>query len=408
MNILYILKHFPGLSETFISNEMIELINKGHNISIISLEEINEKKVHGSVKRHGLVERNHLLKYGYFYPKDGLLSRQEIFEKSVKRMLDDGLLSDKEKIELLHLCYDKKQGKEISLRKFLYYLDVAEVIKEKNIEHIHCHFAVDNVRVAYIINQALGIPYTFITHAYDIFVNPDEDIKKWADSAKKVITVSEYNKKYMVEKFGIEEGKIEVVGCGIELDKLKAVDFRSDKLNILSIGRLVEKKGIKYLIEACKLLKGDFECSIIGEGILKEELQNLIKKLDLDDKVHIKGTMVNEDVLDELKKSSVFVLPCIEASDGDKDGVPVSLMESMAMQIPVISTDVTGIPELINNNVDGVIVRQNNPEKLAEAIIKIKDDKEFAERIRKKGREKIMEKHDIEKNVKKLVDVFEE
>ncbi|MBW2991629.1 glycosyltransferase [Candidatus Woesearchaeota archaeon] len=403
MKILYLLDVFPVISETFILNEITELIDLGHNINIVSLNKPEENKLHRKVKEYDLVNKTRYLK---FNPKEGRekYSREEVFEKSITELIEDNL---DQKFKILESCYKKETGKEISLRKFLDVLDIIRVIKKEKIEHIHCHFAFQNVRIAYIINKIIGIPYTFTTHAYDIFVNPSKDIKKWADNAKKVITVSGYNKKYMNEKFGIDEGKIEVVHCGIELEKFRPGNKEKEGFNISSIARLTEKKGLKYLIEACSLLESDFKCNIFGEGPLKDELQGIIDKNELQGKVELKGAANQKEILDELNKSNIFVLPCVEARNNDRDGIPVSLMEAMAMEIPTISTDVTGIPELIEDGIGGVIVPQKNSKALAEAIVKVKNDKEFTEKIRKKGREKIEEEFDVKKNIKRLVGVFE-
>jgi len=403
MKILYILSTFPVLSQTFILNEITCLIDLGHEVKIVSLYKPKDKKVHEKVKKYNLLKKT-------YYLIDKKYSRLEIFEKGSKELLENKLLSKEEKFKLLDLCYDKKHGREIAFRRFLGCLDVIRIIKEKKIKHIHCHFAKENVKMAYVLNQIIKIPYTFTTHAYDIFIESNKDIKKWADGAKKVITISNYNKKYMNENFGVDEDKIEVIHCGIELDKFRSVDYnKSNKLNILSIARLVEKKGIRYLIEACKILKEKgicFNCNILGDGKLKKEFQKLVNLYNLNRNVNFKGCVTQEEVLREFKKCVVFSLPCVEAKNGDKDGIPVSLMEAMAMEIPTISTDITGIPELIEDGANGIVVPQKDSKALAEAIIKIKDDKDFAENIRKQGRKKVIAKFNIKKNIKKVMKIF--
>jgi len=404
MKILYILNVFPTISETFIVNEITGLIDLGHEIEIISLNRPKQGIIHKRIKDYDLIRRTTYLKFD-----SNKYSRLEIFEKATHELFENGRLTTEQKNKLLDLCYQKKQGKEIALRRFLDCLNLIKIIKEKNIEHIHCHFAKENVLMAYAISRMIGIPYTFTTHAYDIFINPNKSLKIWAQHAKKVITISEFNKRYMNEQLGINL-KIEIITYSKYLDKLKPVkEYSVCPFKIISVSRFVEKKGYPYLIEACKILKQRniaFSCEIHGYGPEKKKLEQLIGKQGLHKDVSLKGELNHEEVIEFIKKGSVFVLPCIKASNNDMDGIPNVLMESMALEIPTIATDVTGIPELIDHETNGIMVPQNDSSALADAIVKIKNDPVFAESIRKKSREKVMEKFNVEKNVKKLVEVF--
>jgi glycosyltransferase involved in cell wall biosynthesis len=406
MNILYILNRFPKISETFILNEIVGLINLGHKVRIVSLLKPLEKKFHKEIRDYNLIKLTHYLKY-----RPGHYSRLKTFEKGIKKFFECKFLTKEQKAQLIYLCYEKKQGKEVAFRKFLDVLNIIKIIRKEKIKHIHNHFAGPNVDYAYVLNKVIGIPYTFTTHAYDIFSEVQKDMKKWANNAKKVIAVSKFNKKYMNKKLGIPLNKIQIITYSKYLDKLKPLKkHRRSPFKIISISRLAEKKGYPYLIEACKILKDkkiEFSCEIQGEGPERKKLEMLIKKYRLKNKVKLGEALTHEEVIEFMKTGSVFVLPCIRAKNGDMDGIPNVLMESMALEIPTISTDVTGIPELIDNNINGIIVPQNNAESLAQAIIKIKNNPDFADKIRKKGRKKVMEKFNVEKNVRKLVRVFE-
>ncbi|MBD3273440.1 glycosyltransferase, partial [Candidatus Dependentiae bacterium] len=396
---------FPELSQTFVLNEITFLTDLGHDISIASLWNLKRKTIHKKIKKYGLLNKT-------IYLNQDIDSKKEWSNKKNFNILKSIFKTkmSKDKQNLLNILYDKRKNIKLILHDFYYCSKLIKKIKEEKIDHIHCHFACYNVYLVYVVSKILNIPYTFTTHAIDIFASPSKDIKKWANDAKKVITVSDYNKKYMMDKFGIDKKNIDVIHCGVNLNLFKPIDYNTNsQINILSVARLVEKKGIKYLIKSCKILKDqniNFHCSILGDGDLRNDLQKLIDKNNLKN-VDLMGFVNQNKVLKEFEDSDVFVLPCIESSNGDKDGIPVSLMEAMAREVPVISTDVTGIPELIENNKNGVIVPQKDANALAEAIVKIKKNREFADRIRKKGREKVMEEFNIEKNVKKLVNIFE-
>ena len=163
MRILYILGTFPALSQTVVQDEIIELINNKHDISIVALEKFDEPKIHENVKKYKLIDKT------------------------------------------LYLTNHS------SFMRPLNYLRIINLIKKKKIEHIHCHFAGGNVKIAYNINKLLGIPFTFTTHARDIFVNPDNDIRRWANSAKRLVTIYVVNKEYVHKKLWIALEQIEIV-----------------------------------------------------------------------------------------------------------------------------------------------------------------------------------------------------
>ena len=398
------------MSESFILNEIIALIDLGLDVSILSLMRPSEKKMHEEIMDYDLINKT---KYFNYFSGEGAKSYTsiDIFKKGIIQLFWNKTVHINEKIQLLSLSFKNKMGVETAVRRFLDYMSIATIIKEKKIKHIHCHFAGQNVGIAYIINQALRIPYTFTTHAYDIFIDPSKDIVKWANASKGTITISEFNKKYMFERLGIPLEKTKIVTYGIYLEKLNPVlEYKTDPFRIISISRLAEKKGYPYLIEACKILKErgvEFICEIQGDGPARPKFERMIKENNLEKEIKLGSALTRQEVSRFISTGSVFVLPCIRASNNDMDGIPNVLMEAMAMEIPVISTKMTGIPELIDNGIDGVIVPPNDSYALAEAILKIKTDKVFSEKIRKNGRKKIEDKFNINTNIKKLIRVFE-
>lgn len=290
-------------------------------------------------------------------------------------------------------------------------LSVIRIVRNEKIDHIHCHFAKQNVWLAHTANKILRVPYTFTTHAYDIFIAPDRKLKAWAMNAKKVITISEFNRKYMHEKFAIPFEKIAVIPCGIPLERFGPVtEYKTEPFRLISLSRLVEKKGYPYLIEACQILKEKhipFTCEIGGYGIQEGQLLDMIEKYNLTDRVRLIGSVAHEKVAPFLQTGSVFILPSIRGCDNNMDGIPNVLMEAMASRIPVISTKLSGIPELVENGVNGITVPEKDANALAEAIVKIKNDIDFTNRIRKNGRKKVEEKFNLEKNVLTLLQIFQ-
>jgi glycosyltransferase involved in cell wall biosynthesis len=407
MKIGYLLDKFPSVTLTFVLNEITGLIDAGHSVELISLRQPdNDEIVHDQYTKYGLDKKIYYLSSGK-YEKSTIII---VLLKSLKELFTKNMDKFVERAKLILLCYNKELGFEMSLKNFLWSLEISRIINEQDIRHIHLHFASSLVELAYVIHKFIGTTYTFTTHANDIFVDTNPSIEKWADSSKRVVAVSEFNKKYINSNFNINLDKVSLITYGIYLEKIEPTKkYLREPFKIVSISRLVEKKGYNYLIEACKLLKDsnvNILCEIRGEGPQRSVLERMITDNGLQEEVIIGGFIKHEDVFEFIRSGSIFVLPCVRAENNDMDGIPNVLMEAMALEIPTLSTDITGIPELIDNGIDGIIVPQNDSRSLAKAILKVRNDAEFAEKIRKNGREKIRKKFNVEKNVKLLYETF--
>lgn len=402
MRIMYLLDKFPALSETFILNEITALLDMGHDVRVFSLKKPEAGPVQPEVGLYGLMGRT------AYSPAVGG-GTLGVFLRAALELLRPGLPGLKAKLAMRRY-YNAALGKEIFAKDFIAKTAVARAAARWGIEHIHCHFASENTRTAFILNGIMGIPFTFTTHAYDIFIAPSPELPEWARMAKNVITISEFNRSYMIEKFGIPEEKIRLITCSIYVDRIKPAEgYNVNHLKIVSVSRLVEKKGYKYLIEACRILKekGEkFTCEITGEGSERERLQGMIDSIGLGGMVRLDPPATRDEILRKVSSGSVFVLPCVQGKDGNMDGIPNVLMEAMALEIPVISTPIAGIPELIENGIDGILVPDESPEALAEAILRLKNESGLAERLRKSGRCKVEKKFNAAINVAELAEVF--
>jgi glycosyltransferase involved in cell wall biosynthesis len=396
MKIAYVLDTFPVLTQTFILNEIVELIKRGHDIQIFSLFHPSEDIVHEEVYEYKLLGRTH-----YFTPRFILrknpLRFTENFVKAVLQSLRARRISRNELIADAQLAY------------------FATIMEEKGVELIHAHFAGVGT-TARRLSEITNFPYTFTTHAFDIFLNVDrEELKKNIEKTSYVLTISQYNKDYLLDLCGREfENKIKIVHCGIDIKKFspKRKEIgRPDNFRILTISRLVEKKGIPYLIEALFLLKRrgkTFTVTIVGDGPQRKIIEELIQKYELENYFVLRGYVKSNEVINFLSNVHVFVLPCIVASNGDRDGIPVALIEAMAMEVPVISTNVSGIPELIKNKQTGLAVQEKDVESLAHAIEQLMENKNFREELGKNGRKKVIEEFNIKRNVMELIKIFKE
>ena len=347
---LYLLHDYPKISEKFILDEMTAVQNQGHSIDIIAMRDLREEFTHEGAENFPVQ---------YF---------QDLKMKGVMALT-----------------------------------------REKKIQHIHAHFAYPHVDLAYQIHRKLGVPFSFTTHAFDLYKNVQADLSDWCSAAKSIFTISKHNKFHMVDNLGVDARKIHVVRCGVFLNRLEHKKYSSRPFRIVSACRFVEKKGMANLILACKELKQrgvEFYCKIVGDGPLLEELQELINESQLFAEVSLAGSMVHPGLVDFIRSGSVFVLPCIEAKDGNKDGIPVVLMEAMALRIPVISTNLSGIPELVDNRHNGILVSPGSIEELVEALHEIKYKEPLVENIRRYARETVEQNFCIQKNARKKMELI--
>jgi glycosyltransferase involved in cell wall biosynthesis len=175
------------------------------------------------------------------------------------------------------------------------------------------------------------------------------------------------------------------------------------------VGRLTAKKGFTYLIAACKELEEqgyDFECHIVGEGPLRSELEAQIAGLGLESSFTLCGALPHQAVIEKYRQATLFVLPCIVARDGDRDGIPNVLIEAMAMQVPVVSTDHSSIPELVQSSVTGLLVPPKDKKALAEALALLLNNRSLCQEMGRRGRQKVLEDFDVDRNVRRLYDLF--
>ncbi len=324
MKITYILRTFPSLSETFVLNQITGLIDKGHGVNIISIDRPTEENVHEDVLRYDLLSKTLYLRKTPFALEPGL-----------------------------------KQGLFLSLS----FTDM-----------LHAHFASLAADLAMLLSKVLGIPYIFTAHANDIFTNIDiRQLKERSREAAGIVTVSDYNRNYLLKILGADfSSKIRVIRCGINLDDFEFVERQSDKIiKILLVGRLTEKKGVPDAVAGFKKAlenARDIEMRIVGEGELKENIQAIINRSGLNEKVFLLGAQPRERIVQEIRKADIFFLPSATAKNGDREGIPVSIMEAMATGLPVVSTLHTGIPELVINGKTGFLVKEHDITAMAEKI----------------------------------------
>lgn len=398
----YVTKTFPTVTTTFELNEIIELENSGISVSIFSLglpfHTILHTRAEGFSKKTIYPSR--------LFPVEAISLIIYFLVLSPKRFFLTLLSHFTNYVFPYHYH-------EATL--FIKSLFIARVAKEKQLQHINASFCSEATTSAMIVSKLLGIPFSFTARAIDIYVySTKKQLAQKIKDASFVVTESKYNKKYLSQlcdsKF---RDKVHVIYTGYDFNQEKQfIGKRKDRyiIEIVSVGRLIEKKGLSYLIRACSLLKSkghDFRCRIIGEGHGKPQLEDLINRQGLDDKVHLVPYMEANDLKVIYAETDIFVLPSVVAENGDRDGIPNVLVEAMAMAVPVVSTNVSGIPELVDDGENGSLVSERDVDSLADAMEMLIVNKELREKMGAKGREKVKAKFNIKKNMGEFIKLLE-
>jgi glycosyltransferase involved in cell wall biosynthesis len=286
----------------------------------------------------------------------------------------------------------------------------AERLVGRGIAHLHAHFADRAAVVALVAARLLGISYSLFAHANDIYVTPVLLPEK-LQHARFVATCTRYNQAHLTALAGSRLARpIELIYHGLELDRFQPPARRAAvPRRLLSIGQLREKKGHAYLVHACRKLRGrgyDFTCDIIGDGPEREALRALIEDLQLSEVVHLRGALPHREVMDYYGRATVFVLASVAASNADRDGIPNVFLEAMAMRLPVVGAQFSGIPELIQDGVNGLLTPPGDAEALAEVIARVWDNPALAERLAAQGRLTVEQRFDIERNIERLAELL--
>jgi glycosyltransferase involved in cell wall biosynthesis len=278
---------------------------------------------------------------------------------------------------------------------------LARRLRKLNVEHIHCHFAHAPTTVGMYAAMQLDIPFSFTGHANDIFQRRSL-LKRKLQRASFVACISEWHKKFYESIEPDTENKYEVIRCGVEIPSLPSSHHSTgDVLKILTICRLVEKKGVDTLISAAAELNRRgirTQLTIAGDGPDRHRLQ----KIAQGDWLIWLGQIANSKVPGLLQNADVMALPCREDANGDKDGIPVVLMEAMAGGTPVISGDLPAIRELITDGQDGLLVQGNNPGLLADKLAMLWKDPDLRIRLAEAGRKKVETEFSLDANLDRL------
>jgi glycosyltransferase involved in cell wall biosynthesis len=263
------------------------------------------------------------------------------------------------------------------------------------VTNVHAHFGWSGATAALLLARLLGVPWSMTLHAKDIFAKR-RHLRAKLDAADLVVTVCDYNKRWIDARHPPRR-PIEVLTCGIELP---ASDSRpAPEVDVVAVARLIPKKGIDTLVRAMALLPGA-TAEVVGDGPELESLRAMAGP-----NVTFPGAMDHEQALDRIARAKAFCLPCRIAPDGDRDAMPTVIVESMMRGVPVVSTNVVGIPEMVDAEV-GRLVEPDDVEALAAALREVLDDEALRERLGAAGARRARERFTVEGQAGRLHALF--
>jgi colanic acid/amylovoran biosynthesis glycosyltransferase len=387
----YVLKRYPRYSETFIVNEILAHEAAGQAIEIFALRPVEEAHFQDQLGQ---------VRAPVTRIRDKFSGPEPFWQRlAAARDTVPGAWAARAKLDGIASGQDVAQALELAIQ-----------VRSRGITHLHAHFGTVSTSVARLAAAMTGIGYSFTAHAKDIYYEYDDpqhlDLKmRDADMA---VTVSDYNLDYLRDTFNAPRALRIYNGLDLERFTWHAPDPQAQE--ILAVGRLVEKKGFHILIESLRLMRSEgrnVTCRIIGAGEEEAQLRAQIKDDGLQDCVHLEGPRPQAEIIALMRKAAVLACPCVVGSDGNRDGLPTVLLEAMAVGLPVISTNVVGIPELVRNDDTGLLVGEADTEALAAAMARILDDTDLRQTLSKQARSLIEQDFDIINSARALRAVFD-
>ncbi|WP_414585827.1 glycosyltransferase [Scytonema sp. PCC 10023] len=405
MRIAFILGPFPVLSETFILNQITGLLVRGHEVHIYGCKPDDTSKVHPDVEKYQLLDRT------YYIPE----IPKNYFLRFLKGLAFISTNFHQAPLVLLQSLNFFKYGKRAASMRLLY--SVIPLLKSQPYDIIHCQFGMYGIE-GMILRDVGAIKGKLITsfRGYDIswYVkacgeNVYDDLFVKGDF---FLANCEFFRQRAI-KLGCDEKKIVVHGSGIDCSRFtyKPRYPHPDGIRIVTTGRLVEKKGIEYAIRAVAKvarLHQNIQYNIIGDGHLKEQLQQVISELNVADQVKLLGWKNQKEIIEILDKAHLFIAPSVTAEDGNQDAPVNTLKEAMAMGLPVIGTLHGGIPELVEDGISGFLVPERDVDAIAEKVDYFIEHPEVWEQMGRSGRVYVEEHYDINRLNDELVEIYQQ
>jgi len=394
LKVAYIVSLFPKISETFILREMEALRGRGAEITVVSLKHRREAMLHPEAEA---------FLGSTLYPSSPLGILRCLLGRLARN--PGALLTLAARVLAAHAAHPILLAKSLPVLATAVW--VAERLEEKGVERVHAHWATYPALAAWGIRRLAGIPYSITAHAHDIFL-PNPLLAEKILGSEFTVTISGFNRDVIASLCGpVAAAKVRVIHCGIPLRLYPQRPSPPEgAARIISVGRMVDYKGFITLLGAVARLRGagrDLRCDIVGDGPMRAEVEAEVGRLGLGGAVRLLGSRTQGEVRDLLRGATACVLASERGRDGQMDGIPVVLMEAMAMGVPSVATRISGIPEIIEDGRTGFLAAPGDPASLAAAVARLLDDPGMVRRVTSSARAKIEEEFDIERSASALL-----
>jgi len=408
MKIAFLLFHWPVLSETFIMNQITGLLDRGHEVDTYAISPGREPVVHEDIEGYRLLERT------FYY---GNFSQRLPANKFVRLVKAGGLLIKyaKKPLPLLRSLNIFKFGRMASSLGIFY--TIAPFMGADKYEIVHCHFG-PNGNLAALLKDVGAIRGKIVTsfHGEAGYTGKKRYAKGFNllfEKGDLMLPMSEDEKRHLI-RLGCDPRKIVVHRMGIDLNKfafLPRQPRRDGTVRLLTVARLVEKKGVAYAIRAVARMLGKYpgiRYQIAGDGPLKGALTALIESSRAQDNIQILGWKRQEEIVELMKEADILLAPSVTSTDGDREGIPVVLMEALAQGLPVLSTWHSGIPELVQDGQSGFLVPERDVEALADRLEYLIEHPELWTRMGRAGRDYVEKHYNINTLNDRLVQLYQQ
>jgi colanic acid/amylovoran biosynthesis glycosyltransferase len=389
--VAYVVSWFPAVTETFILEEVRDLRARGVTVDVFPLFGARGGEVHAAWRE--LEECTHYHSRAYWEIVTAQLHWLRRRPGAYLRAWGDALRGNAPSRKLL-LRTPVVVAKAALLARRLEALGV---------RHVHAHWATHPALAAWVIRALTGIGYSFTTHAHDLYVDTAM-LREKVDGARFVVTISEFNRALIERHCGSPAAaKVHVVRCGVDLGTFAPRPRAKGAVpTFLCVASLRPYKGHDVLLDACALLRRrgvSARVVLAGDGELRRHLEARVAREALSGTVELLGAVPHERVPELLAASTAMVLPSVRARDGQMEGIPVALMEAMAAGVPVISTRLSGVPELVEDGASGLLVPERDGAALAAAMERIASDPDLGPRLAEGARRTVRERFDRSRNV---------